>query len=79
MKEKCHVARKNPLRAPALIRKYPLTGGAEASAGRQTGSSRKADAPKRNKHREIEQAGAPKEEVGAHVGFVSPLFDIAGD
>jgi len=30
---------KKPLQPPASIRKYPLTGGAEAAAGRQTGQT----------------------------------------
>ena len=35
--KKHHLSRKNPLRTPAAIRKYPLTGGAEAHNGTPDG------------------------------------------
>ena len=79
MIEKCHVPSKNPLRVPGLIRKYPFTGGAEAPTGRQTGQRRQAKATRRNKNREIEQAGVPQRKEAPRPILVSPLFEIAGD
>jgi hypothetical protein len=76
--KKCHVSPKKPLRGPALIRKYPLTGGAEAHNGMPDGTTEQRSIGKDGKKTEISEAGRV-EEVTAHLGdFVSMLFEIDG-
>ena len=69
--EKRCVCEKNPLRTPAAIRKYPLTGGAEALTGRQTGRR----ATRRKQTSEADMARRAKKTGRISVNFVSTLFD----
>jgi hypothetical protein len=70
------VGPKKSLRAPAPIRKYPFTGGAEAPTGRQT--ERRSDASQGPTATNIEaaEAGCAKK-TALPVDFVSTLFEIA--
>ena len=69
--EKRGFPQKNPLRTPAAIRKYPLTGGAEALTGRQTGRR----ATRRKQTSEADMARRAKKTGRISVNFVSTLFD----
>ena len=70
---------KKPLRISGVIRKYPLTGGAEALTGRQTGGTdgnERASNETQRRTSEVLQAGRADKFRAHPVSFVSTLFDI---
>jgi hypothetical protein len=76
--KKYDLSAKKPLRPPAPIRKYPLTGGAEAPTGSQTGRGRDAAAREAPKT-ETDEAGRAQKKVAQSVRFCLSLFEIDGD
>ena len=69
---------KKLLRPPAPGRKHPLTGGAEAPTGRQTGRSGNAESNEAELKTEIDEAGRAKKNSALPGDFVSALFEIDG-
>jgi len=59
------------LRTPALIRKYPLTGGAEALTGRQTGPTETGRNARRITNRDEDKAGGAESKRRLGRVFVS--------
>lgn len=64
------------MQPPAPIRKYPLTGGAEALDGAPTGRADKKAGNEADNTPEAFEAGRAKEKRAHPVNFVSTLFEI---
>ncbi|MEO3414297.1 hypothetical protein AAFO92_06565 [Roseovarius sp. CAU 1744] len=77
IRKKDDVYRKKGLRGAAAIRKYPLTGGAEAHNGTPDGMSGTHSQGSPGKNTEVTDAGCAKKNGALRVDFVSTLFEIA--
>ena len=75
IRKKDDVSRKKGLRGAAAIRKYPLTGGAEAHNGTPDGTTERRSEGKRGKKLEVTDAGCAKKKMALRVDFVSGSSD----